>query len=369
MRLCFVIGRLFRSGGLQRDCVEIARRVRTGGHDVTIVCCEADGTRETAGVPVEVIPSRSWTNPGRDRALGEAVARLRRERFDRVVGFNKMPGLDVYYAGDPPYTLTRGTGIRALMPRYFAQLKLEEACFDPAAPTRIICLTVRQAESYRSVWNTPHDRFRIIPPSLDVERRAPDARRNGVGARERARLGLGEGSLLLLAVTAHGRTKGLDRSIAALPALPGAVLAVAGIADSGREGRRAIRLAARLGVTDRLRLLGHVEDITGVMAAADLLVHPARAETAGMAILEAIANGLPVITTALCGFAEHVSRAGAGIVLDEPFDAAAFAAALATARHAALRARWSAAGASYGADANLTAGHAASAALIAGELW
>ena len=55
------------------------------------------------------------------------------------------------------------------------------------------------------------------------------------------------------------------------------------------------------------------------MAAADLLVHPARYDTAGTVILEGIVNGLPVITTAACGYARHVEAANAGSVLKEPF--------------------------------------------------
>lgn len=369
MRLCFAIGRLFRSGGLQRDCIEIARRVRALGHDVTIVCTANEASDFTAGVPVDVVDPRSWTNPGRDRGLGEAISALRGKRFDRVVGFNKMPGLDIYYAGDPPYVTTHGRGLKALMPRYFAQSNLERACFDPAVSTRIICLTERQVQSYRAVWNTPADRFRVIPPSLSAERRRPELRTNGVRDTIRAGLGVAGGAPVFLAVAAHGHTKGLDRTIAALRRSGDAILIVAGIGDATREGRSIRRWARQSGIDAQLRLLGHVEDIPALMAAADAMVHPARTETAGMVLLEAIANGLPVIASGVCGFADHVRRAGAGIVLDNAFSGDALAAALVDARDPDLRARWSAAGAAYGRDDALTLGHATSAALVAADAW
>ena len=95
---------------------------------------------------------------------------------------------------------------------------------------------------------------------------------------------------------------------------------IAGIAPSSKarpqaaaHGRQAAACA------DRVRLLGVREDIPELMAAADLLVHPARTETTGTVILEAIVNGLPVIASAVCGYAEHVARADAGAVLPEPF--------------------------------------------------
>jgi UDP-glucose:(heptosyl)LPS alpha-1,3-glucosyltransferase len=55
------------------------------------------------------------------------------------------------------------------------------------------------------------------------------------------------------------------------------------------------------------------------LLAADLLVHPARAEAGGIVLLEALVAGLPVITTDVCGYAHHVREAGAGTVLDSPF--------------------------------------------------
>ena len=70
------------------------------------------------------------------------------------------------------------------------------------------------------------------------------------------------------------------------------------------------------------------------MAAADLLVHPARHDTTGTVILEAIVNGLPVVTTSICGYPQHVDAAEAGIVINEPFGYNAFAAALSAAADA-----------------------------------
>jgi UDP-glucose:(heptosyl)LPS alpha-1,3-glucosyltransferase len=92
------------------------------------------------------------------------------------------------------------------------------------------------------------------------------------------------------------------------------------------------------------------------MAAADLLVHPARLDTTGTVILEAIVNGLPVIATAVCGFSVHVSRADAGIVLPEPFQQRALADALAGAEDQVFRSHWTGNAIAYGADPELYRG-------------
>jgi UDP-glucose:(heptosyl)LPS alpha-1,3-glucosyltransferase len=64
--------------------------------------------------------------------------------------------------------------------------------------------------------------------------------------------------------------------------------------------------------------------------------------------LEAIVNGLPAVVTGLCGFAEHVARSGAGIVLPEPFTQADLDAALVRLRDAAVADTMSRAGIDYG---------------------
>ena len=102
MQLALVISSLFPSGGLQRECVAIARALAAAGHQVTIVTADYRAPVDTGGVPVEHWQVGGLNNPGRDLRLG---LRLRgvRNRFDRIVGFNKMPNLDVYFSGDPAY--------------------------------------------------------------------------------------------------------------------------------------------------------------------------------------------------------------------------------------------------------------------------
>lgn len=55
------------------------------------------------------------------------------------------------------------------------------------------------------------------------------------------------------------------------------------------------------------------------MAAADLLLHPAYREAAGIVLLEAITAGLPVLTTAVCGYAHYIVDANCGEAITEPF--------------------------------------------------
>jgi UDP-glucose:(heptosyl)LPS alpha-1,3-glucosyltransferase len=126
-------------------------------------------------------------------------------------------------------------------------------------------------------------------------------------------------------------------------------------------------MAAKQRLGDRVRLLGVREDIPELMAAADLLVHPARTETTGTVILEALVNGLPVVASGICGYAEHVAQAKAGMVLPEPFAQASLIAALRDAQEAKRREQWSGNGIRYGETADLYRGLIRAASIIAGK--
>jgi UDP-glucose:(heptosyl)LPS alpha-1,3-glucosyltransferase len=114
-----------------------------------------------------------------------------------------------------------------------------------------------------------------------------------------------------------------------------------------------MKAVRRFGTLNRVHLVGHREDVAALMAAADLFVHPARLETTGTVILEAVINGLPVVVTSICGYAEHVDRAKAGLVVPEPFTAQAFRIALANAGNPDEAAAWSENGRRYGARPDL----------------
>jgi len=161
--------------------------------------------------------------------------------------------------------------------------------------------------------------------------------------------------------------KGIDRAIEALRDVPAARLIIAGLSAGSVEAAPLLRQARDLGVKERISLLGPREDIAELMAAADLLVHPARFDTSGTVILEAIVNGLPVLATEVCGYAIHIVRADAGIVIAEPFKKTAFKEALTAAADPVWRAHWSGNGVAYGANPKLYSGLEKAADIIVGS--
>jgi len=286
--------------------------------------------------------------------------------YDLLVGFDKLTHLDVLYCADPSiYFRMRKERFRFLIPRYRTYLALESATFGPDRKTKVLMLSRKQLNEYRNVWRTPPERLWLLPPTIASARRHPEYRANGVRAALRARLRFTHRDWVWIAIGVQPHTKGLDRTIRTLREFPGAKLLVVGLTETSTRAAKAMAARAkRLGLADRVSFLGHREDIPELMAAADLLVHPARHDTTGTVILEAVVNGLPVVTTSICGYAQHVDVAEAGIVIAEPFGYQAFVAALSLAEDAGRRDQWSASAEQYGAQPFLYDGRTRAAEII-----
>ena len=158
-------------------------------------------------------------------------------------------------------------------------------------------------------------KIRVIHNGVDLDEFHPGAEdRRALGLPPDVPLGLFAGDLRLL-------RKNLDTALRALPRLPHLHLAVAGRV----EGSPYPAIAAGLGVQDRVHFLGFRSDMPALMRACDFLAFPSRYEACSLALLEALASGLPALTAASAGGAEIVSAA-CGHVLDDPEDVEGFAA-------------------------------------------
>jgi glycosyltransferase involved in cell wall biosynthesis len=122
---------------------------------------------------------------------------------------------------------------------------------------------------------------------------------------------------LLLAVCRLAPQKGLETAVRALPAIPGATLLVLG---EGLERATLEALASSLGVGDRLLLPGRVGDVAALYRRADVLVHPARWEGFGLAMLEAMLAAKPVVAAHAGSAPELVEdgRTGLLVPVDDP---------------------------------------------------
>ena len=103
MIVAFCLYKYFPYGGLQRDFLRIAQNVESKGHRIRVYVQEWSGDKPSSFEIIEV-PVTAKTNHGQGKQFVEWTRKhLNSNPVDVVVGFNKMPGLDVYYAADVCY--------------------------------------------------------------------------------------------------------------------------------------------------------------------------------------------------------------------------------------------------------------------------
>jgi UDP-glucose:(heptosyl)LPS alpha-1,3-glucosyltransferase len=321
--LVFCLFKYFPHGGQQRDMLRIALACRARGYAVDVYATSWCGDQPEP-LRVHLQRPRALTNHGRLREYHAWLTRQLAENSPAcVIGFQKMPGLDVYFDADGCYEAKareQHGPLYRLLPRYRRYHAFEEAVFGTGSTTQILILSKVQETLYVRHYGTPESRFHLLPPNIAQDRAAgadaPEIRRA-----VREDLGLGELDRLLLQLGSGFHTKGLDRSIRALAQLPRTLQARTRLCVAGSgDPRRYARLARRLGVADHVVFLGPRDDVPRLLVAADLLVHPARRENTGTVLVEALACGLAVVASGICGYAPYIEQAQAGWVLPEPFD-------------------------------------------------
>uniref|UniRef100_A0A7C2P257 Glycosyltransferase family 1 protein n=1 Tax=Schlesneria paludicola TaxID=360056 RepID=A0A7C2P257_9PLAN len=308
-----------KKAGAERYCVNLFRQLQKLGHEVTIVGESIDDElrREVAFLPVPVLRLTSWT---RNRSFYENAARVTAKGgLDIVHGLSRVGGLDTYRLTDPLQTewlraYYRGRWRQQLQrwnPRHRTLLDIERRLFSPDGPRRIIVQSRLDARLLREEFGVSDHRLRHVPNGVDLSVFTPDDGED----RERVRreLGLSSDQPLLVFAAMDFRRKGLDSLLQALGRIERreAHLVVLGNGDIAGYRRR----AAQCGVAARVSFLGRQSEMRRYYRAGDLFVLPTIYEPFPNVNLEAMACGLPVITTATAGGADIVEDQVNGLLI------------------------------------------------------
>ena len=325
MQLAFVLYKYFPFGGLQRDFMRIALECQKRGHQIRVYTMIWEGDIPP-GFEVLVAPVKAFHNHTRnEKMLAWMQADLAKRPVDRLIGFNKMPGLDVYYAADGCFE-DKAQNLRHSLYKRFGRYKhfaeYERAVFAKDAKTEVLMISEVQQPLFIKHYDTPLERFHLLPPGIAQDRRAPP---NAAEIREgfRKEFNLADDDLLLVQIGSGFKTKGVDRSLKAVAALPSELKKRTRLFVIGQDDPKVFQLqSATLGLGDNVQFLKGRSDIPRFLLGADLLIHPAYNENTGTVLLEALVAGLPVLVSAVCGYAHYIAEADSGLVLDEPFEQA-----------------------------------------------
>jgi UDP-glucose:(heptosyl)LPS alpha-1,3-glucosyltransferase len=320
-------------GGAERWTDRHARYLLDRGFDVDLIARSFRHAPESARCHAVAV------GRGLERRLhwAEAVEKkTQSERFDVVhdmgdtwAGDLFMPHHGSRQAGLHQNLLMLPPAIRPLqslfhqtLPRYREFAELERRQYSLDRPTRFIAISRRVAADMRDRHGVPPDRIDLVYNGIDTVRFTP-----GNGSALRREWGWEDRTIFLL-VAHNFRLKGLGETIRAL-----AVLVNQGervgllVAGGGRAGSYR-RQMARLGCSDAVRFLGNVGDVAQIYRAADVYVQPTYYDPCSLVVLEALASGMPAITTAVNGASELMTPA-MGEVLSSPSDHAGLVRAMA----------------------------------------
>jgi len=321
MRFAFCLFKYFPFGGLQRSFLQVGKACLDRGHqvDVYTTSWQGDIPQEMA---VSIVPVRGLANHRRYESFARRLRKpLASKQYDAVVGFNKMPGLDVYFASDPCFAAKaqEKTFLYRLTGRCRSLLRLEAAVFGATSKTEILLISEQEKPFFMDHYGTATERFHLLPPGIAKDRLAPRVGED-LGGELRRELGIGSDQPIVLMVGSGFKTKGVDRAILALSSLPHGLRKKTTLLIVGEDKTKPfLRLAKRCGVAQMVRFVGGRDDVPRFLFAADLLLHPAYRENTGTVLIEAMAAGLPVLVTDVCGYSYHIERAGSGELVPSPF--------------------------------------------------
>jgi UDP-glucose:(heptosyl)LPS alpha-1,3-glucosyltransferase len=316
MNIALTLFKYFPFGGLQRDMAAIAYELIERGHQVTVLTTDWKG-KLLSDVKQELLQNKGMSNHARMTAYSVQVVRIsRQQRFDIIVGFNKCAGLDMYYVADVCWqSKMRGKWLKQLLPRYRTYLDLETQTFTDPYCT-FLFISAKEMENYQRFYNISKKQTVLLPPGINEKFIRPQ-NADEIRNKFRREFNLADNDTTFLFVGSGFKTKGLDRAIRAFATLPANNNFFFVIGQDKTTSYQ--KLAGQLGVATKTIFLGGRDDVERFYLGCDVLLHPARFENTGTVLLEAALSGLYVITTAACGYADHIKAMGCGEVLAEPF--------------------------------------------------
>lgn len=320
MKIALGIFKYFPCGGLQADMYNIALEFARRGEDVTVYAGEWNAPEYPEGVKVELLELSGMSNHARALDFARKF-HIASAGTDVRFAFNRFGGCDFYFAADDCVKAALKRRAGAFLLRYFGRyrtfLKLEEAIFSPDSRTIIFYISPKQLEEFQAEYGTPADRFVYLGPGVGRDYFLPDAE---LRQKRRQALGVEDGEIMALFVAANWKLKGGDRVMETFASLPEELKKQHRLHFVGGDaGGEAQKLAQKLDISRYCVFHGPRRDSFAFFQAADVLIHPARKEAAGSVIAEAVACGVPVISSGICGYSSIIRETGAGIVLDEPF--------------------------------------------------
>lgn len=297
MKVIFVL-HSHKAGGAERHLLQLMQGLAANG----VECIYAGPLQGWLGEQLQAAGFRceqiSFTGFYDLRSLFRLVKLIRREKADLVHGHLTRgayyAGWAAKFAGIPNVA----TGHSTNAGKWFGRATRIIAVSDAVARFLVEC-------------GYPGDRIRTVHHGVPDYAALPRTPRDAM----RAELGLNDAPTLVM-VARFMRAKGHDVALHALAAIRDKqwTLVLAGSLDTP-YAKDMQALAAELGIAERVRFIGHRDDVNNIYGCADILLAPSRREALSLTLLEAAAFGLPIVATDVGGIGEAVDDGTTGLLV------------------------------------------------------
>ena len=318
-----------RKGGAERYLVDLCTRMAKEGHEVHVYAEHWE--EEVQGIHLHQIKTLPFPKSLRLLSFAiKATREMKSENYDVTLGVGNTLEADVLQphggvhwawfwrslrAYDNPILWAIKLLGRILSPKQWASGWIEGRPYKRRNYSRIVAISDMVKKDIIQRYKVPEDRIAVVYNGTDIERFHPRNRRY----REeiRGRHGIAN-EFVILFVSNNFRMKGLGFLMKALARIKGEGHSSFKLLILGRDRPKTyLRLARKLGLSEEVAFAGSTDEPEKYYGAADLLVHPTFYDACSLTVLEALASGIPVITT-LSNGASGVIRSEEGRVIRDP---------------------------------------------------
>jgi UDP-glucose:(heptosyl)LPS alpha-1,3-glucosyltransferase len=219
---------------------------------------------------------------------------------------------------------------RYLSARHYLELWIQRRLYSTDRLKRVIAISNMVKRDIIAHFNFPEEKIAVVFNTVDLDRFNPSIRER-FRQSKRTELTVTDSTIVLLFAGNNYRLKGLEPLLHAVAVLrkrlPGTPLRLLVLGRGQMWLYR--RMAARLGVADAVQFLGPVKSMEPYYAAGDIYVHPTFYDSCSLTVLEALACGLPAVTTRFNGASDAILSDEGGKIVQDPANADEIADAIA----------------------------------------